>query len=242
MSISNPDYRTEGSHKTIKFVLAASPGIIVGGPMYNIVFFIKSGWSGSTPLVLDVDEFYESAPPNKAIDRTISNGSVSIGTTSTTTTVPATAPATTKPGASTTKSGSTSTTQGAATTVVSTTGEQSTAVPVTVPVEEIIEVLGPDAGNWNNDIGSLNEDQKEIIKEHFADQGKPVEITPDGVYYVETTAPDTTAAESTSADENAGGSLLNSNTKKIIAVSVVGLILTVSFGVAYYFRKKKGTP
>jgi len=56
------------------------------------------------------------------------------------------------------------------------------------------------------------------------------------------TAPETTAAESTSEDENAGGSLLNSNSKIIIAVSVVGLILAVSFGVAYYFRKKNGTP
>jgi len=100
-------------------------------------------------------------------------------------------------------------------------------------------VLGPDAGNWDNNIATLNEEQKVIIKEHYADQGKPVEITPDGVYYMETTAPETTVAQSTNPDDNAIDSRLTSNTKKIIVIFLIAFILAVSCMIAYLYTKRK---
>jgi hypothetical protein len=130
-----------------------------------------------------------------------------------------------------------STTPGAETTVVST-----TAVPVTVPVEEIIDVLGPDVKDWDKDYANLDNEQKEKIKEHFADKGKPVEITPDGVYYIETTVPGTTGDISSTGSEGdtdpAGQSGMTSGRKIFFTLAIVCAILSIAFCVAYISRKK----
>lgn len=231
-------------------------GASLSGTLFSVIFTIKTDWSGSTELVLTTGDFANNTYQN--IPHNITNGSVSVGTASTTTSPATSAPATTKPASTvpttakpatsapaTTKPAFTAatttslTSPGAETTVVSTSAGQTTAAPVPVPLEEIKSVLGPDAGNWDDDFATLNEEQKVKIIEHFADQGKPVEITPDGVYYIETTVPETTVAESTNPDDNTIGSRLTSNTKKTIVIFLIAFILAVSCIVVYVYRKRK---
>ena len=256
----NEDYQKAGNtvnSKTIYYAPIHMDGITTGGSMVDLVFTIQPGWSGTTAITMTVDGFVDPIK-YETIEHNIINGSVSVGTASTTTSPATSAPATTKPASTvpttakpatsapaTTKPAFTAatttslTSPGAETTVVSTSAGQTTTAPVPVPIEEIKEVLGPDAENWDNDFATLNEEQKVKIIEHFADQGKPVEITPDGVYYIETTTPETTVAESTNPDDNTIGSRLTSNTKKTIVIFLIAFILAVSCIVAYVCRKKK---
>ncbi len=227
-SAYSENYANSGNIRTIYYGPVHNEGITAGGSMLSITFSIKTGWTGSTPITLIarddafLDKDYNVIPYN------ITNGSISIGVASATTVPASTAPATTEPSLT------------AATTVSSdVTGTGNTTAQVPVPIEEIKGLLGPDAGNWNSDYGTLNEEQKVIIREHYEKQETPVEITPDGIYYIQTTVPATTLAESTAMSDGDAGKPVSSNTKIAVFILLAVLILAASFIGAYMYRKKK---
>lgn len=141
--VLNPDFKTDDSYKTMKGAFIHTRGVAAGGSLVDITFTIKSGWSGSTPLELTTTQFIDPID-YKEIVHTITNGSVTIGKSVTTT----------------------------------------PAEPVTVPIADVVEVLGPDNTGWDKDYGKLNDEQKEKIEEHFKAQGTPVDVKSDGVYYI----------------------------------------------------------
>ncbi len=113
MTSVNPNFRTQDNFKIMKFALISSPGITVGGTMYSITFNVKPSWTGATTLILTTDEFIDGEK-YELIPHEISNGSITIGTPTTTvaTTATATGTSTTKPGeTTTTKPGVTTTTR-----------------------------------------------------------------------------------------------------------------------------------
>ena len=114
----------------------------------------------------------------------------------------------------------------------------TTAAQVPVAIEEIIELLGPDAGDWDSDYGTLNEEQKMIIREYYEDQGTPVEITPDGIYYILTTVPAKTPAESTTMSDGDDRKPMSLMMKIIIVILLAVLILAAFFVGGYMYRKK----
>lgn len=227
-SAFSENYANSGNIRTIYYGPVHNEGITAGGSLLSITFTIKTGWTGSTPITLIVRDDAFLDKEFNVIPYNVTNGSISIGVASATTLPASTVPAATEPSLA------------AATTVSSdATGTGDTAAPVSVPIEEIKEILGPDAGNWDNNIGSLNEDQKGVIRDHYSKQGQIVEITPDGIYYNQTTSPATTPAESTTMSDGDAGKPVSSNTKIAVVILLVVLILAASFIVAYRYRKKK---
>ena len=227
-SAFSENYANSGNIRTIYYGPVHNEGITAGGSLLSITFTIKTGWTGSTPITLIVRDDAFLDKEFNVIPYNVTNGSISIGVASATTLPASTVPAATEPSLA------------AATTVSSdATGTGNTTAQVPVAIEEIKELLGPDAGNWDSDYGTLNEEQKVIIREHYKDQGTPVEIMPDGIYYIQTTMPATTLANSTAMSDGDSGKPVSSNTKITVIILLAVLILAASFIGAYMHRKKK---
>ncbi|MEI6579494.1 MAG: InlB B-repeat-containing protein [Eubacteriales bacterium] len=76
MTQINPTYAINGNLTTINDSFIRDPGITAGGPMMNVVFTIKTGWTGSTPLTLAVPDLYNDTWDE--LTSVLTNGSVSI--------------------------------------------------------------------------------------------------------------------------------------------------------------------
>lgn len=72
----NENYLNTGDIRTIYYAPVHTEGITAGGSMLNITFNVKTGWTGSTPLTLTVEDFVNST--YNEIPKTITNGSVTV--------------------------------------------------------------------------------------------------------------------------------------------------------------------
>jgi hypothetical protein len=77
INVFNENYANAGNIRTLNLTLIHAEGITVGGSMLNITFTVRTGWTGSTPLTLTAEEFVNLG--YNEIPKTISNGSVSVG-------------------------------------------------------------------------------------------------------------------------------------------------------------------
>lgn len=137
MAVFNADFKTEGSLKTMKAAYINVNGLTAGGSLFDITFTIKSGWSGESPLILVVEEFINPTD-YKTIANTVTNGSIAIGA-SATTTVP------TKPGETA------ATTPVTSTTTTPTTTKPATTKPTTTRVEKVTDKDGSKVTEMDKD-------------------------------------------------------------------------------------------
>lgn len=73
----NPNAPEKDGLKTIKQAFISDGGVSVAGSMLDLTFTVAPGWTGSTPLVLTVGDFFDGAYGEIAYK--IENGTVTIG-------------------------------------------------------------------------------------------------------------------------------------------------------------------
>lgn len=144
----NEDNKTDGSISTINCSFIHVDGIKAGGPLVDLKFTIKSGWTGSTPVTLSVGDFVTA--DYKTIAHSVTDGSVSLSSSGTTVPV---ATETSGPANTTVPVTSVSQSSGSDTTALSTTDSGTSAAATTTNSDSTTKAVSGTEDDDGNSAG-----------------------------------------------------------------------------------------